>query len=371
MVSAAIDLLVAGRFANALSDIGRAARLQLLGSILCAAGFTGVFLGFWVPDDVRFAYAIGAGLIFRFAYAIYDLPQNALMALATADAAGRDRVASTRIWFSGVATLLVALAVGPLIAGRGEDAASLYLGLAIAIAIPAIISAGLLAHILVGGGNVQPPERGETSVFRLARLPWLFWVLIGLMIVTSLATPIFSKVEPFFAAFVLQSPVWGSVIVTSMALGIISGQPIWRTLCNRFSRLATLGVAATLQLVALAVFGMLSTSHLTFLAGAAFVFGLGNGGVGMVQWAAFSEVVATSAKGREGVAYATFTAVAKISLGVGSLALGILLASFDYRNGDSEGLVTMMTGIPAVGALFCLVVCGLWAWANRQAALEL
>ena len=366
LVSAGIDLLVGGRFADRLSDIGRAARLQFVGSICCALAFAGVFLGFWIPDGARFAYAVGAGLIFRLAYAVYDLPQNALMALATDDAAGRDRVASTRIWFSGAATLLVALSVGPLIAGRGVEAATLYIALAVAIAVPAIASAGLLARTLSRSPLGRSPAPPDPALRKRERPPRLFWLLLGLMVVTSLATPIFSKVEPFFAAFVLRSPTWGGVIVTAMALGITLGQPVWTLLCARFSRITTLVVSAMLQVVALSAFWLLSTAHPLGLAGAAFVFGLGNGGVGMVLWAAFSEVVATAGKGREGLAYAVFTAVAKVSLGLGSLVLGAVLGGFDYRNADSEGLAELMTAIPAVGALLCLVIAVVWLSAIRR-----
>lgn len=366
LVSAGIDLLVGGRFADRLSDTGRAARLQFVGSICCALAFTGVFLGFWIPEGARFAYAVGAGLVFRLAYAVYDLPQNALMALATNDAAGRDRVASTRIWFSGAATLLVALSVGPLIAGRGTEAATLYVTLAAAVAVPAIASAGLLARTLTQGLNSGLPAPPARALCKPERPPWLFWLLLGLMVVSSLATPIFSKVEPFFAAFVLRSPTWGGVIVTAMALGIILGQPVWTILCARFSRITTLVVAAILQVVGLLAFWLQSTAHPLGLAGAALVFGLGNGGVGMIQWAAFSEVVATAGRGREGLAYAVFTAVSKVSLSLGSLVLGTVLGAFDYRDSENDGLAAIMTVIPAVGAILCLMVAAVWAVACRR-----
>lgn len=369
LVSAGIDLVVGGRFAGRLSDAGRAARLQFVGSICCAAAFTGVFLGFWIPEGARFAYAIGAGLVFRLAYAVYDLPQNALMALATDDAAGRDRVAATRIWFSGAATLLVALSVGPLIAGRGVEGATLYVALALTIAVPAIASAGLLAGALAQ--SPQDPSPAPTQVpGRPERPPRLFWLLLCLMVVTSLATPAFSKVEPFFAAYALRSPTWGGMIVTAMALGVILGQPVWRILCGRFSRVTTLVAAATLQVVALSAFWLLPMSYPLALAGAAFVFGLGNGGVGMAQWAGFSEVVATAGKGREGLAYAVFTAVSKASLGLGSLGLGLVLSGFDYRDGDNRGLVALMTTIPAVGAVLCLVIAVAWSSADRNSQIK-
>lgn len=42
----------------------------------------------------------------------------------------------------------------------------------------------------------------------------------------------------------------------------------------------------------------------------------------MVLWAAFSEIVAREAQGREATAYGLFTSVAKAALAVGGLGLG-------------------------------------------------
>ncbi|WP_293353626.1 MFS transporter [Phenylobacterium sp.] len=83
---------------------------------------------------------------------------------------------------------------------------------------------------------------------------------------------------------------------------------------------------------------------------AAFLFGLGSGGVGMVLWGAFSDVVARDARGREGMAYGVFTATAKVALAMGGLGLGAALESFDYRDVESDGLLGLMSLIPAGGA---------------------
>lgn len=361
LVSAAIDLFIARLLDGHMIDAAGAAALQFKGSILCAAAFAAIFLGFWIPPDLRFAYALSTGLVFRTAYAVYDLPQNALMALATADATSRDRVAATRIWFSGVATLIVAGAVGPLIAGRNEATAWLYLGLAAGIAGPAILGAGLLSRLVRGAGVTAPAVATAASRRRLAPPPPPFWILVALMFVTSLATPLFSKVEPYFAAYSLASPLWGGMIVVTMALGITLGQPIWSALTGRLPRARVLGLAALTQALALGVFWSLAPETPAALAASAFVFGLGNGGVGMVLWGGFSEVVARFTRaGGAGPAYGLFTATAKSALALGGLGLGAALQVIDYRDGDSNGLLLLMTLVPGLGALGCLVLAMAW-----------
>ncbi|OYW89381.1 MAG: hypothetical protein B7Z22_00410 [Hyphomonas sp. 32-62-5] len=364
LVSAGIDIVVGFTFRRSLADARLAGRLQFLGSIFCALAFPAVFLGFWIAEEFRFAYAIAAGLGFRLAYALYDIPQNALMALATRDRSARDRVASTRIWFSGLATLLIAIAVGPLIAaGEPEDAAVRYMILAACVAAPAIIGAAALSRIVGSSGPTElSPVASQGTYVQRANGRAVFILMIVLMFVTSLATPLFAKLEPYFASFVLRSPFWGGVIIIAMAVGITLGQPLWALLCRRMSHAKVMSIAAVLQILALAVFGGvhgLSPAGLTFCA---FVFGLGNGGVGMVLWAAFAETVSRSAVGREGEAYALFTATAKIALGIGGLTLGAILGSFDFRGAESEVLVLWMTAFPAAGALLCILIGLIWSW---------
>lgn len=362
IVSAAIDIIIATRFRRTLSDAAAAGQLQFAGSILCALAFLGVFLGFWIPAGYGFAYALVSGLAFRIAFALFDLPQNALMALATSDSASRNRVASTRIWFSGVAILIVAVAVGPLVADpESSTGAMRYLILALCVAVPAIGGAFALASIVGGAERPEPATllmRSDTA--ELARPSAVFWLLIALMVVTSLATPIFSKLEPYFASFVIRSPLWGGVIICAMALGIVLGQPLWSFLCRRHARAVVMIGAAWAQIASLLWFWIWPNDHPAGFAGAAFLFGLGNGGVGMVLWGAFSETVARSARGREGLSYAAFTATAKVTLGLGGLGLGAALGGIDYRGGENAMIVMLMTTVPAAGAAIIVLIGTLW-----------
>lgn len=370
IVSAGIDLTIATRFRRTLSDAAATGRLQFRGSLLCAAAFLGVFLGFWVPASFSFGYALAAGLAFRIAFALFDLPQNALMALATSDCASRDRVASTRIWFSGVAILIIAVAVGPLVADPESSAGAMrYLALALLVCVPAVIGSASLARVVSHVDPAAPQmSRERVEAVALSRPPAAFWLLMILMVITSLATPIFSKIEPYFASFVIRSPLWGGVIISAMALGIVLGQPAWALLCRHHSRAKVMVGAAAAQIVSLLWFWIWPVDQLVGFAGAAFVFGLGNGGVGMVLWGGFSETVARTAKGHEGVSYAVFTATAKVTLGLGGLGLGASLALIDYKGSDSANLVTLMTTVPAAGAVVIVLIGMVWLRLERGAA---
>ncbi|MBV2150082.1 MFS transporter [Sphingobium sp. AS12] len=361
LIGAAVDLVVGFGLERRLTTASSASHIQFVGAILCSASLIAVFLGASMPMEFRFGYALAAGIVFRLGFAAYDIPQNALMALATVDTHGRMRIASTRIWFSGAATLIVAFTVGPLIARRDQpEAVSFLLGLAVLFAIVAIGSAWLLLHLL----RDQRPEArpGTVAAFPRVRLPADFWLLLLVMAATSIFTPAFGKLEPYFATYALRSAWWGGVVVILMAAGIVVGQPVWLHLCTRMAGGLVMLLNALLQIVALTAFWLIGPAHPIASAVAAFMFGLGNGGVGMVQWAAFSETVTRLGPSRTGFSYGLFAAAGKLSLAVGSLLLAAVLAPIDFRGPDGADLIILMVAIPGVGALCCaLAGIGLFA----------
>jgi GPH family glycoside/pentoside/hexuronide:cation symporter len=354
LVSAVIDLGVGHGLQRRLADAASASRLQLLGSILCSIASLIVFFGASMPAELRFSYAIGAGIAFRFAFAAYDIPQSALMALATTDPESRLRLASTRIWFSGAATLAVAASVGPLVATHdGPGGIGFLLGLTAIFAFAAIVSAWLLARRL--RDHVPPDASAERpdSVVTRKRARSEFWLLLLIMVATAAFTPAFSKLEPYFATYTLRSAWWGAIVIFLAAAGILVGQPIWLALCRKGSRATIAFGCALLQIVALLAF-WLGAQNPPAAACAALLFGLGNGGVGMVQWAAFSEAVNGMAPSRTGPSYGLFAATGKIGFACGGLLIATMLSTIDFRGAGSAHLPTMMTAITALGAVLVI-----------------
>jgi len=349
VISAAIDLGVGAGLAARLTTARSASRIQFIGSIICSASLIAVFLGARMPVELRYGYAIMTGIAFRLGFAAYDIPQNTLMVLATSDAANRRRIASVRIWFSGTATLIVAATVGPLIARRYQaNGASFLLMVAILFAILAIGSAWLLARLFRDPQLGHPPKIAAIRILPLGHGIAAFWLLLLVMAATSIFTPAFAKLEPYFATYTLRSAWWGGAVVTLMAAGIVVGQPIWIYMLARMSAGLVMLLNALLKLAGLGAFWVVGPSYPVAAAAAAFVFGLGNGGVGVVQWASFSEAVARFDPSRTGLSYGLFGATGKVSLAIG----GILLATA-LDGADGGDLTLLMAVIPAIGALVC------------------
>jgi Na+/melibiose symporter-like transporter len=355
LVSAIIDVSVGLSLQRWLQNAPAAGWLQVAGAVLSSAALAATFLVVWVPDHARFAAAIGLGIAFRLAFATYDIPQNALMSLATLDRETRLRVASTRVWFSGAATLIVAASVGPMIAHAGSaDGPSFLLGLSLTFSVVAILAAAALAAQLARGGAAFGNEPLAPLVgWRPSRA---FWLLVAVSVITTLFTPTFAKLEAYFAAFTLQSAGWGGTIMFAMALGIVAGQPAWVKLARTWSSARVMIVAAIVQIAGLVGFWAAGAAVPIASASAAFVFGVGNGGIGTVQWHAFSEIVAREAPRHAGLAYGLFVGSGKLGLAAGAALIGGALAAWDYRDPTSAMLIILMTVMPTCGAvLLCLV----------------
>ncbi len=265
--------------------------------------------------------------------------------------------------------MLLASIIGPLIAIRGPHAGASYLLATTSLfAVAAIGTAWLLACVLR-----EPPSNPtvDLSPVRQRGLSGVgFWLLVTSMFVISAFTQVFPKLEPYFAAYALRSAWWGGIVMVLMAAGIFAGQLLWLHLSRLFPRGIVMALAALTQILALAVFGSAGTISPAAAALSAVAFGFGNGGVGMIQWAAFTEMVASQPASRVGMSYGLFAASGKIGLAVGGLTLSAIVASADLDgSGNAKLLARLMATIPALGAfLVAMLAVGLFSGDRRRSA---
>ena len=352
LVSAAVDLIVGAGLPRLLASAGRAGRLQLAGAAACAVTLLTFLATPFVPEPARLAFALVTGVALRVAYAFYDVPQNALMALATESDSARSRVAFVRIAASGLATLLVAAGVGPILAVRATDQENgLILTFGAAAAAFGLASAMALTKVL--GGGEDAPNLAPASYLRLGplgRLPPAFWLFVAMMVAMSLAPPLFNKLEPYFAIHVLGSARWGGAIVLALAWGLLVGQPLWYLLSRRLSRPDILLIAAGVHALGAISFLVMPVDQPAALVAAGFVIGLGNGGLGMTMWAGFSDQLARAPAMAQGPASALFVAASKISLACGVFLVAAVLEGA-LQTGELRRMVLAMTAGPVAGSL--------------------
>lgn len=361
LVSAAGDVALGASFRRVLAAMDRACRVQLAGAAASSIALLLLFASHWVPGPGRLAFALSVSVLFRLAYAFYDLPQNAMLSTATANDAARTRVSAIRLFGSGAATLTVALLIAPLLLGKDAGDRSLrFCLMAVGFGVVSVSSAWLLTRAMktiaartAPDAAAAPPPPGDARLLLAA-----VWPLVGLMFVVSLATPVFSKIEPYFAAFVLRDPVTGSGVMSAVALGSTLSQPLWVALLRGRSRAASIAVAAGALMLSSAAFYLLAPGGGIAAIACGAAFGASNGAVTMTLWAAFADTVARRAPDQASLGYALFTGAAKLALAIGALAIGAVLAAVDYRDADRLLLVTAMTVPPLAGGALCLLVSG-------------
>lgn len=352
-VGAAADLAVAKGFRAHFREARSAARFQTWGALLSSVFIWGLFASAFVPVPVRLGYVLVVGVAFRIAYAAYDLPQNALLSLGTADSHARSRVSAARAFYSGCAALVVGGVGGALVKVQGPVGApgrfALAAGLFCLVAIVTAVGLSRLKWTLLPGER-PGASAPDVSKPKGLRLPAALVGLLMFSILQILTSSVFTRLEPYFAAYVLKSGAWAGSFMMAVSIGRIVSQPLWvRGALTmgplNFLRWITLASAAT-------ALGFWFTAQIAPAAVViAFLLGAAMGGIGTAQWAAYGDAVVQHCPDRAGAAYALLTAVMKLSLGVGVIGLGEGLRYIDYRGGQSGLLVMVMGLVPALGAL--------------------
>lgn len=358
--SIAIDLALARVLRRQLGELTYAARLQMAGAALSSLALAALFVAPMLANGVSpLLWAALAMLAFRFSYALYDLPQNLMLSLATSTDRARGNVASLRLFCSGLAVLAVTASVAPLVAAGGiGSVAQRFVWLALVIATLALASAWLLWRVL--GAQHAPvqdaaPLSTSTSLRSPKRWPVHLQVLLAATFVTALTTSMFAKLEPYFTAYVVDAAMQGGLMITAMALGMTLSQPAWAALMHRRSADSAFVLAAWMMLGATLVFLLSAGQQLVLAMLAATLIGAANGGFGSSLWAGFAHAVARHLqRAQGGTAYALFVGLSKLGLALSGLLLGEVLHSVDYRDSQSHMILYGMTLWPALGAVVCL-----------------
>jgi len=361
VASAASDLLIGQCLRRTLSRLQGACGLQLLGAVVSALTLVGLFSTAQLPAPMRLSFALCMAVGFKIGYSLYDTPQNVLLSLATPDADSRARATAMRIAVSGIAGLGAALAVAPLLArdgGLDQSTRCVLLTMVLASIAVATAAALRLAMRRYAHAGAAPSAQALPAAPSQGAPPPL-WPLLGMVFVVMLTTPIFGKLQPYFAAYVLGSPGWGGALLAASALGTIVSQPLWYRLAGGWDRRqAVVGFATALLACAVGWASVVRSPTAAVVC--ASLLGMASGGLAMTLWAGFAEAAARRDPLRIGLAYGMLTATSKLSLALGALLLGTLLAGFDYRDRDSDRLLWLMALGPALGAGGCL--CFAWAW---------
>lgn len=348
--SAAIDLAVARVLRFFPFTLERAQRLQWIGAIASALTITAFFATDLLPPAWRFAYALGAAVVFRFAYALGDIPHNAMLSLATSDFESRRALSTIRLFFSGLASLTVATVFTLLLANPAFNRPGAFATGAVLLSAAVLVVASRLARytIVPPTTDVSAPAGSVLSAHTRDRaaIPRL----LVMMFLLSIAIAAFTILEPFYVASRYGADAKRTIILAS-SLGLALAQPVWSRLCRNRSYRSITSVAVCGLVLSLISFGFVERAGYAGQPVVSFLFGVANGGIGMAMWSSYAEEVARRGAAHDPMAFALLTCFAKL----GSAAATILISLSLFTG---RGLVSplAMTWGPAALAMLVLLI---------------
>lgn len=359
LLSALVDALTGRYLARSVTTTKRAAEVQWLGALASCLAFSVFGVSSLVPFDYRFAFALVSMIAFRLTYAFLDNPQNAMLALATADDRGRAYLSSIRYVFSGIANMAIVIVFSPVMKTQLNAMRAIgFLVTAVAIAIVGAASSWLLRkhlHRDQTASTVEPSPVATASQappLQLHRWP----ILIG-MFVISIATSVVGRLEPYIVSYDLNMPFQGSTWMIAIAVGMTISQPFWRFIVDRHSLLWALRAATLIFFIGSGSFEFLSLQGVRGCVLSGLLYGCGSGGVLMTLWALAAASVrsgrtATSATNIFGI----LTFSSKTALAVAALGIGEFLARADYHFSHSREMIRLMSALPAASAVVCFAL---------------
>lgn len=358
--NAVADFTVGATLSRWVQSAASAAKAQFLGGLLAALAFMAFCAAGFVPQDSQLVYAFITILLFRLGYSVYDVPQNAFMAFASFDDRQRATLASTRYISAGASILLIALAFAPIVreADPGRQATQ-FLQLAIILAVISGLCSGLLLMFARRGafayshaGTRLPDETNQPSGD-------IYPLILASIFALSFCSPVFTKLEAYFTAFVLDEPLSATVFMACVAGGKVAAQPAWAAFANATSLTNTLRTAALTWGLAAGLFFLTGRLEPWGTILSALVFGASSGGVFMALWSllARSAAIDPAVTTRR---FGLFTFFSKSAQALSILALGQALSLFAYDEASGKPVLTALMAIaPLIGAVL-LVLTATW-----------
>lgn len=370
--AAAASLLLAAMAGDLVFDLAAAALVIRLrrtgrgyrwlvaaGSVPCGLAFAMLYA---LPlSHLRAGWGpIAAMLVFRSAYAVIDVPHNALMAQMAGDSRVRARVSGYRLLFSTASSLCLALVLAPLVQQAAHNRAFAMLAWAGAGAGALFVATmGLCAAT---SGRSDARERLDAARDGL-RVPLRDPLVLGmgaLALVTGFAMPMFGRMLLFLTTYVVQRPDTLSALMLALTGGQFAGVLCWTALTGKADPARVLALGHGVCAVGLLLFAALLAQPEALPIGAG-VIGFGLAAVLMLPWSLLANSVDFVAlrHGRrlETGLFAYYLVAVKAS-GAGATALtGWLLGSLGYAPGAGQSLsvqaamVALGLGLPLIGAL--------------------
>lgn len=367
LVALAGDLvfdLVAAALVIRLRRGGRGYRwLVSAGTVPCAMAFAMLYA--MPASGLREGWLLaGAMLVFRGAYAVIDVPHNALMAQMTSDSRSRGRVSGYRLLFSTASSLCVAMILTPLVQYAARSRAFDALAVTGAVA-GGLFALTMIACVLTSGGSRSSPRDAAQDGIRVPLRDPLVMGMGLLALVTGFAMPSFGRMMLYIGTYVVERPDLVATLMLAMTLGQFAGVLCWTALTSRVDQARLLAMGHGVSALGLVLFALCLRSP-EALPGCAAVIGFGLASVFMLPWGLLANAVDFVAlrHGRrlETGLFAFYLVAVKASGAAATALIGWVLGGLGYVPGQAQtagveaGMLALGIGVPFAGALCAIAL---------------
>ncbi|MCF2947485.1 glycoside-pentoside-hexuronide (GPH):cation symporter [Paraglaciecola aquimarina] len=345
-------------------------------------------LAFTTPDASdgnKLVYAYVTYTLMMTAYTAINIPYSALGGVLTSDVRERASIQSWRFAMAKAGGLIIAAATLPLVAyfGEGDE----QLGFSLAMAVMAIFAVlcfvGCFAftkeRVNVATNNVSIKE--DIGIV-LSNNQW--WIIAGVTFFLLITVAMRGGVMPYYVSYYLGlENLIGTFVTVSMIGGIIGALVSnWasKVMCKvKLMKLACIGIAisncilffvpADLMYIALFITLLTQFFHM------------------MLIPMLFSTIpdtvdhsISQNGRGPMAMSFSGHLLSLKFGIAIGGALTGWLLAAYGYQANVEQtetslnGIVTIFSASPAIGALICLALLQLYklddAWSKRLVATK-
>ncbi len=344
----------------------------LLFSCLFVLSFT------YIASAVSSLLLLASGLAFRTAYAVVDVPHNALLSRLGDTSKPRLGLSAARQIAGLTATFAVTFAARPLLQAGGPVPAAGYVLYAAGIAtLGALLFLGFFPQVDAAppphhAAAAEPGDAAPRGALLAAILAIVLTAMTG-----SLVAGAFSKDVVYIAKYVFNDAGWTLDALTALMIGRFLAVPLWWLAPLRIGLPASVALSWLLIAGAGATLSWLPPDKRLF-EGGLLIIGIGLGGINALAWAIIPQLTHRLSQQRAGATdtrvFGLFTAMTKIASGLSGLILGLLLLRTGIADAASAAsaqaarFYAMACFIPVPSAGFGLLC--LLAYSASAAALS-
>lgn len=371
ILDALLDPLVGMLAEKIRTPIGQFGPLLLAGAPLAALSFIGL-LSLPLLGRNELWIVIPAILAFRIGYTLIDVPHNSLLARASFDSRRRSSIAGLRFVFSSIASLVLALAIAPLVSRddplspTGLVTFACLAGLSSAVVMVLSWLAVRQSDIATARTMKRAPPFG--AILRSLWSNRNYLHVLALSGVAALTLPLFAKSQLYVTRYVMDAPELVSPGLLAMIVGQFVGLPLWTWIAQTRENATAMTGAHAWLLVSAAGFALLGTHSVALYLGFCAAIGIAASGIYSVIWAMIADCVedgqSRSGNRAEATLFAFATLVQKSAIGIGAAIFGLSLSWSGYEAGEVASsqvrwtMIGLATGMPLLGAIGCLVLLG-------------